>query len=72
MEGIMKGTKNINLNLSFDLYAKVEEYAKDHEIPIDKVIQIALTEFFDIGLLLEGEPKRKQIWDIIDVPANDC
>ena len=64
-------TKDINFKLSFDLFTKVEQYAKDHEIPIEKVIQMALIEFFDIGPLLEGEQKRKQIWDIIDVPADD-
>jgi hypothetical protein len=68
----MKRTKSVNFNLSSDLYAKVEEYSKAHQIPIEEVIQMALAEYFDSGLLLEEEKKRKRIWDIIDVPEDDC
>ena len=68
----MKRTKSVNFNLSSDLYAKVEEYSNAHEIPIEKVIQMALAEYFESGLLLEEEKKRKRIWDIINVPEDDC
>ncbi|MEJ2637159.1 MAG: hypothetical protein P8184_17980 [Calditrichia bacterium] len=67
----MKETKEISISLSPNLYEKMANYARQHEIPLEKVIQMALIEFFEVGPLLEGDRKRKQIWDIIDVPEDD-
>lgn len=66
----MKRINSINVSLSNDLYKNVEKYARDHEIPIEEVIRMAIEEFFEIGLLLEQEQKRKSIWDIIDIPED--
>ena len=60
-EEIMKGTKEINCFITPDFYAKIEQYKKYHNISLEKLIHTALDEFFDIGSLLEGERKRKQI-----------
>ena len=68
----MKETKEINFNISSDLYAKIKQYSIDHKVPIENVIQMALTKFFDIVPLLEGEKGRKEVWDIIDMPDDDC
>ena len=72
MGGIMKETKEINFNISSGLYARIKQYSIDHKVPIENVIQMALTEFFNIGQLLEGEKVRKEVWDIIDMPDDDC
>lgn len=62
----MKDTKDIKFTFSSALYAKIEQYAKSHAIPLEEIIRMALEEFFDIGSLLKEEQKRKKIWDIID------
>jgi hypothetical protein len=65
---IMKGIQNINITLSQKIFEKIENYAQYHKISPEKVIQIALREFFDLETLLENKERRKKIWDIIDAP----
>ena len=67
----MTGLKSIHLNLSAELHAKIRKYAKKHQVSEEKVVQLALLEFFDLGPLLEDGRTRREVWDIIDVPDNN-
>ena len=67
----MTKLKNIHLNLSAGLHAKILKYAKEHQVSEEKVIQLALLEFFDLGPLLEDGRTRREVWDIIDIPDNN-